>query len=440
LILFDIMNEFNNYNYENNYTNPLNIVNFNNYLKKLVPKKPVLHVLHNVNINKNASRKSHIPMPIPRLIIPITPVTTQNTTPVQSPGRILNLKKSATHRNLYEYNEEYKIDDEIVNVNIVVEVNSISNLLELIEKYKINPKFRYNINMESLHKIKEPLTELNNMIGMKELKTNIVEQIIYFIQELHSNSHDFMHTVIYGPPGTGKTEIAKILGKIFTKIGLLSKDSFKKVTRSDLIAGYVGQTALKTRDVIKESLGGVLFIDEAYSLGSNEKKDSFSKECIDTICEALSNHKQELMVIIAGYENELNQCFFNYNQGLQSRFAWRFKTDEYSGKDLHDIFIKKVKEIEWYINENDTETKITPLWFEKNIEHFRFYGRDIESLLAKTKIAHSKRVFCKDKIEKKKLTLEDLDNGLKLYLKNNETQNIRDTISIKKQLQYSMYN
>jgi len=434
------MNEFNNYNYENNYTNPLNIVNFNNYLKKLVPKKPVLHVLHNVNINKNASRKSHIPMPIPRLIIPITPVTTQNTTPVQSPGRILNLKKSATHRNLYEYNEEYKIDDEIVNVNIVVEVNSISNLLELIEKYKINPKFRYNINMESLHKIKEPLTELNNMIGMKELKTNIVEQIIYFIQELHSNSHDFMHTVIYGPPGTGKTEIAKILGKIFTKIGLLSKDSFKKVTRSDLIAGYVGQTALKTRDVIKESLGGVLFIDEAYSLGSNEKKDSFSKECIDTICEALSNHKQELMVIIAGYENELNQCFFNYNQGLQSRFAWRFKTDEYSGKDLHDIFIKKVKEIEWYINENDTETKITPLWFEKNIEHFRFYGRDIESLLAKTKIAHSKRVFCKDKIEKKKLTLEDLDNGLKLYLKNNETQNIRDTISIKKQLQYSMYN
>jgi len=451
------MNEYNKYNFENNYTSPLNIVNFNNYLKKLVPKKNGLrvvhkvanvanvhnvHNVHNVNINKNITRKSHIPMPIPipRLIIPITPLTTQNTTPVQSPPRSSNLKKSATHRNLYEYNEEYKIDDEIVNVNIIVEVNSITHLLELIEKYEINPKFRYNINMESLHKIKEPLTELNNMIGMKELKTNVVEQIIYFIQELHSNSHDFMHTVIYGPPGTGKTEIAKILGKIFSKIGLLSKDSFKKVTRSDLIAGYVGQTALKTRDVIKESLGGVLFIDEAYSLGNSEKKDSFSKECIDTLCEALSNYKQDLMVIIAGYENELNNCFFNYNQGLESRFAWRFKTDEYSGKDLHDIFIKKVKEIEWSINENENGTKITPLWFEKNLEHFRFYGRDIESLLAKTKIAHSKRVFCKDKIEKKKLTMEDLDNGLKLYLKNNETQNVRDISSIKKQLQYSMYN
>ena len=146
------------------------------------------------------------------------------------------------------------------------------------------------------------------------------------------------------------------------------------------------------------------------------------------------------MVIIAGYENELNDCFFNYNQGLESRFAWRFKTDEYSGKDLHDIFIKKVKEIEWCITENDNVTKILPSWFEKNIDHFRFYGRDIESLLAKTKIAHSKRVFCKDKIEKKKLTIEDLDNGLKLYLKNNETQNVRDSSSIKKQLQYSMYN
>jgi hypothetical protein len=228
------------------------------------------------------------------------------------------------------------------------------------------------------------------------------------------------------------------MGKIFSNIGMLSKDTFKKVTRSDLIAGYVGQTALKTRDIIKDSLGGVLFIDEAYSLGNSDKKDSYSKECIDTLCEALSDHKQDLMVIVAGYENELNQCFFNYNQGLESRFVWRFKTDEYSGKDLHDIFLKKVKEIGWSLCEN--QQKITPVWFEKNIGHFKFYGRDIESLLAKTKIAHGKRVFCKDKTEKKKLILEDLDNGLKLYLKNNETQNNRNINFIKKQIEYSMYN
>lgn len=418
------MNEYNKYNYESNYMNPLNIVNFNNYLKKLVSKKK--QCLHKVT----------------RVRIPTTSPTTRYT---KIPTLIPRLKITHGHKKLHESDEEpildfQKIDNEIVQINIVVEVNSITHLLELIEKYEINPKFNYNINMEALHKIKEPLTELNNMIGMKELKTNIVEQIIYFIQELHSNSHDFMHTVIYGPPGTGKTEIAKILGKLFSKIGLLSKDSFKKVTRSDLIAGYVGQTALKTSDVIKQSLGGVLFIDEAYSLGNSEKKDSFSKECIDTLCEALSNHKEDLMVIIAGYENELNDCFFNYNRGLESRFAWRFKTDEYSGKDLHDIFMKKVKEIDWSISENENITKITPLWFEKNIDHFRFYGRDIETLLAKTKIAHSKRVFCKDKIEKKRLTLEDLDNGLKMYLNNVETQNMRSNNLIKKQLQYSMYN
>jgi SpoVK/Ycf46/Vps4 family AAA+-type ATPase len=353
------------------------------------------------------------------------------------------MKRSNSQKNLYELHEQNFLDcsrkeDAILDINIDMEVNNISDLLMLIDKYKVEPKFKYNIDMDSLHKIKDPLIELNNMVGMKELKTNIVEQIIYFIQDLHNNSHDFMHTVIYGPPGTGKTEIAKIMGKIFSNIGLLSKDTVKKVTRSDLIAGYVGQTALKTRDVIKDALGGVLFIDEAYSLGNSEKKDSFSKECIDTLCEALSNHKQDLMVIIAGYENELNQCFFNYNQGLESRFAWRFKTDEYSGKDLHDIFIKKVKEIDWSICEN--ENTITPSWFEKNIEYFKFYGRDIESLLAKTKIAHSKRVFCKDKLYKKKLTLEDLDNGLKLYLKNNETHNNRSNNLIKKQLQYSMYN
>jgi SpoVK/Ycf46/Vps4 family AAA+-type ATPase len=403
--------------------NPLKIVIFNNYLKKIDSK----------NKNLQTTRTNYLATPIP----------TTTPTLLTQPSFIPKMKRTNSQKGLYELHEENFLDssrkkDDILDINIDMEVNNISDLLMLIDKYKIEPKFKYNIDIESLHKIKDPLIELNNMVGMKELKTNIVEQIIYFIQDLHSNSHDFMHTVIYGPPGTGKTEIAKIMGKIFSNIGLLSKDTVKKVTRSDLIAGYVGQTALKTRDVIKDALGGVLFIDEAYSLGNSEKKDSFSKECIDTLCEALSNHKQDLMVIIAGYENELNQCFFNYNQGLESRFAWRFKTDEYSGKDLHDIFIKKVKEIDWSICEN--ENTITPSWFEKNIEYFKFYGRDIESLLAKTKIAHSKRVFCKEKVYKKKLILEDLDNGLKLYLKNNETHNNRSNNLIKKQLQYSMYN
>jgi SpoVK/Ycf46/Vps4 family AAA+-type ATPase len=260
------------------------------------------------------------------------------------------------------------------------------------------------------------------MIGMKEFKTNIVDQILYFVQDLHKGSNgDFMHTVIYGPPGTGKTEIAKIMGKIYSKLGVLNKGTFKKVVRSDLIAGFLGQTAIKTRDVIKECIGGVLFIDEAYALGNNENKDIFSKECIDTLCEALSDHKHELMVIIAGYETELRDCFFNYNQGLDSRFTWRFKTDEYNAEDLRSIFIKKVNENGWSIVDD-----IDINWFKKNMAYFKFFGRDMETLLAKVKISHGKRVFCKSENERKKIVLKDMENGLKLYLSNDNVKSRKD--------------
>jgi SpoVK/Ycf46/Vps4 family AAA+-type ATPase len=319
-----------------------------------------------------------------------------------------------------------------------VEIKTLNDIISLIEKYPINETIEYNINMESLHKIKSSLTDLNNMIGMKDLKNNIVDQILYYIQDLNKTG-DFMHTVIYGPPGTGKTEIAKIIGQIFSKLGILKKGTFRKVTRSDLIAGYLGQTAIKTNDVINDCLGGVLFIDEAYSLGNSEKKDSFSKECIDTLCEALSNHKDNFMVIIAGYENELKECFFNYNQGLDSRFTWRFKTDEYKGEELYNIFIKKVKEIGWEIfNTNSEYEKINVDWFIKHLEYFKFFGRDVETLLAKTKIAHARRVFCKPQNEKMKITLKDLECGFELYLKNDEVKNRKDADKFKNMLG-SMY-
>jgi ATP-dependent 26S proteasome regulatory subunit len=324
-------------------------------------------------------------------------------------------------------------------VNISTEIANLSDLLKLIETYPDDKDTEYNINMKALHKIKIPLIELNNMIGMKELKENIVDQIIFYIQNLHtlnSSGNDFMHTVIYGPPGTGKTEIAKIIGSIFSKMGILKKGNFKKVTRADLIAGYLGQTALKTRDVVKECLGGVLFIDEAYALGNEEKRDSFSKECIDTLCEALSDHKENLMVIIAGYETDLNNCFFNYNQGLNSRFTWRFKTDEYSCEDLYNIFLKKVNDGGWHLAE---ETKIDVKWFEKNKSRFKFYGRDIETLFAKTKIAHSRRVFCLDPSVKKYLTLKDLDKGLEIYLKNEDSKSKDKDKEKYKSLINSMY-
>jgi hypothetical protein len=313
-------------------------------------------------------------------------------------------------------------------------VNTVDDLLCLIEKYPFDVSIKYNINMKTLHCIKEPLTKLKNMIGMKNLKETLVEQILYFVQGF--NKGDFMHTVIYGPPGTGKTEIAKIMGEIYSKMGVLNRGAFKKVTRSDLIAGYLGQTAIKTTKVIDECLGGVLFIDEAYALGSSDKKDSFSKECIDTLCEALSNHKENLMVIIAGYQEELNDCFFSNNQGLESRFTWRFKTDDYTAKDLHEIFLKMIKDIEWQI-----DPLITGSWFEKKMEYFKYFGRDMETLLSKVKIAHSKRVFCSAEGEgcvKKTIALKDMDDGFALYLKNEEVKN-RSEKERHKQFMHTIY-
>jgi SpoVK/Ycf46/Vps4 family AAA+-type ATPase len=309
---------------------------------------------------------------------------------------------------------------------IDMEINGLKDLIKLINENPLIENVEYNIDIETLHKIKKPLNELNNMIGMKLLKDNIIDQVIYYIQEFHKLGKcegDFMHTVIYGPPGTGKTEVAKIIGRIFSKLGILNKGTFRKVTRSDLIAGYLGQTAIKTKEVINECLGGVLFIDEAYALGNSEKKDSFSKECIDTLCEALSDHKDNIMVIIAGYEKELKTCFFNYNDGLESRFTWRFKTDEYTGEELKEIFLKKVKEAGWKLAEN---TDIKDEWFKNNKDYFKYYGRDMETLFAKTKICHSRRVFLKSKEHKTKITMEDIENGFKLYLENGEVKSRKD--------------
>ena len=317
-------------------------------------------------------------------------------------------------------------------IDISCEINSITDLLALIEENKLDDELEYNIDMKSLHNIKEPLQDLNNMIGMDSLKQNIVDQILYFIQSLHKpkkpelkSSGDYMHTVIYGPPGTGKTEVAKLMGKIFSNMGILKKGVFKKVTRSDLIAGYLGQTAIKTNDVIKECLGGVLFIDEAYALGNTEKRDSFSKECIDTLCEGLSNHKDNLMVIIAGYEEELKNCFFNYNQGLDSRFTWRFKTVDYKAEELYKIFLLKLEQCGWSIHVDHVE-KINAKWFDKHLIYFKFFGRDVETFISRVKICHSKRVFCLPESEKTLITYDDLEKGMKEFLKNDEVKKRKD--------------
>jgi len=298
-------------------------------------------------------------------------------------------------------------------VTIDFSLNTISDLIKIAEQNPFQEGVEYNINLKTIHTIQSELCELDAMIGIHSLKKSVLEQLLYYLQGLHVGANDYKHTVIIGPPGTGKTEVAKLLGAIYSKIGVICKTGdksalpFKKATRSDMVAGYLGQTAIKTKALVTQCLGGVLFIDEAYSLGD----DNFSKECVDTLCEALSDQKDNIMVIIAGYETELNDRFFSLNSGLESRFVWRFKMDNYSAKDLWEIFKKKVADCKWKIGKIDGEK-----WFQRWYDSFSGFGRDIETLLFKIKIAHSKRVYGRSESEKRTIELVDLDNGYKMFM------------------------
>ena len=324
----------------------------------------------------------------------------------------LNEKKS---------HETQKVVKKTKNETIEVNVESISDLLHIVEQTKYDEETEYNIDLQALINIKDELQQLNSMIGLHDFKSQILNQILYFIQKLHVDSEsDFMHTVLSGPPGTGKTEIATILGKMYSKIGILKKNVFKKVNRSDLVAGYLGQTAIKTSNVIQDTLGGCLFIDEAYSLANNFEGDSFTRECIDTLCEALSKHKDELMVIVAGYKEELDNTFFKANKGMNSRFIWRFYLDKYDYDELKEIFLKKIKENNWAL---DIEENELLLWFKEKYKNFQYYGRDVELLFSYIKVCHGRRLYGKSNDLRKRINIDDINNGYKQFLKNKSNEN-----------------
>jgi SpoVK/Ycf46/Vps4 family AAA+-type ATPase len=208
--------------------------------------------------------------------------------------------------------------EKTLRVNIDSNIQSLSDLIDIINKYEYREDTCYNIDIKSLHNIKSELMEMNAMIGMEKMKQSIVDQLLYFVQNLHQGNKvsEFKHTVIFGPPGTGKTELAKIIGQMYSKLGILKKNIFKKVTRNDLIAGYLGQTAIKTRKVIDECIGGVLFIDEAYSLANSEENDSFSKETIFkneteffSVIDNLSNDKELYLKCLENQYNIVNKYF-----------------------------------------------------------------------------------------------------------------------------------
>lgn len=297
------------------------------------------------------------------------------------------------------------------------EAPPVSSLKDLIEiGHSIH--FYRNLDMAMLWRITPYLEELDKMIGMKTLKESIFYQILYYLQGMHqrNQNEEYLHTIIMGAPGTGKTTIAKILGKIYRETGILSeKGTFKIAYRDDFIAEYLGQTAVKTRKLLKSCIGGVLFIDELYSLGPGKNdRDSFSKEALDTLTAFLSEHKNDFCCIAAGYEEDIKNCFFSMNKGLERRFPWIHIIDEYSSQELTQIAMKMIQEMKWEIG--TSENTITEI-IEKNKEFFKNAGGDIETFISKCKMVHAKRVFNLEKCHKFIFTKQDLIEGFEMMKK-----------------------
>ena len=201
----------------------------------------------------------------------------------------------------------------------------------------------------------ELMAELDGLVGLEQVKKDVKSMMnLVKVRQLRKDAGLpvpplSLHMVFLGNPGTGKTTVARLMGGLYAAIGALSKGQLIEVDRSGLVAGYVGQTAIKTQEVISSALGGVLFIDEAYSLASGGEND-FGREAIETILKAMEDHREELVVIVAGYTGPMEK-FLDSNPGLESRFNKYIFFDDYNGEELNAIFHLQCKKNGYELDE-----------------------------------------------------------------------------------------
>ena len=301
-----------------------------------------------------------------------------------------------------------------------LKLDSLESLIELGKKYDEKTAHKYSINLKKLNLLIPTLEKLNNMIGISNVKKNIVNQIVYFMSGLETQDN-MLHTVITGPPGVGKTALGHIIGEIYFKLDILKSSNntdkyiFKVARRSDLIAQYLGQTAIKTQKVIDDCIGGVLFIDEAYSLGSGGNSDIYSKECIDTLNQNLTENKN-FVCIIAGYTDQLEKNFFSVNSGLKRRFPFTYTINKYNAGELSQIFNLKMTEHSWiFDNLNMNNHELFKNFISKKYDDFPYFGGDMETLFLNVKIAHALRIVGKHPSIRKKINIQDIESGFDMF-------------------------
>ena len=253
------------------------------------------------------------------------------------------------------------------------------------EKEEIPPK----------EKIEDLLAELDSYVGMDAIKTE-VRSLINMVQVYKlRREHDLpttdmsLHMVFSGNPGTGKTTVARIMSRIYHSLDILSKGQLVEVDRSGLVAGYVGQTALKTQKVIEKAMGGVLFIDEAYALNGKSEND-FGQEAIDTILKAMEDHRDDLVVIVAGY-TELMDRFIHSNPGLESRFNRFLMFEDYTTEQMVAIFKMQCKK-GCYVLAQGTEELVRDFIAEESADDSFGNARGVRNLFEHILVAQNNRL------------------------------------------------
>ncbi|WP_338469773.1 stage V sporulation protein K [Niallia sp. XMNu-256] len=242
-------------------------------------------------------------------------------------------------------------------ISIVLNKQKRNPITENLKKPSITPK-----TIPSEHAaLKEIEEELEVLVGMEEMK-KLVKEIyawIYINKKREESGlksgKQALHMMFKGNPGTGKTTVARLVGKLFHKMNVLSKGHLIEAERADLVGEYIGHTAQKTRDLIKKAIGGILFIDEAYSLGRGGEKD-FGKEAIDTLVKHMEDKQHEFILILAGYSREMDH-FLTLNPGLESRFPLVIDFPDYTINQLMDIAEIMLKEKEYTLS-HEAEKKL----------------------------------------------------------------------------------